>query len=423
MTGYLDLFRLPGARTAAIPALGARLAGTMTGLAVLLVALDAGRGYAVAGGVSAGYAGGYAIGAPLLGRLMDRFGTAPVIRTAGVLAGAVLVGLALAARRGVPAALVGSAALAGLLTPPVGAAMRALWVRLTSDPGLLRRAYALEATTSEALFIAGPACLTAVAAIDARAGVVVAAVLLTGGCVGFAGAPVVRRGRASRSVPVPGTRPTAAMVVVLGGVLATAAATGALTIALAAALRAQHVSAAYTGALIALQAAASVVGGLVSGTRSDDRGVYRRYLRLVLAMTVTLAPLPAAVLAYRAGAPAWASVSMLCLLLAISGVPIAPTGAAEFQLVGDLTPPERMTGAFAAVGSVIALGEAGGAAVAGVLAELVGPVATLLVPAACAAGALIVAVAGGRAILTAVPEPLVGRRSAGGQRPGRRRRR
>jgi len=33
------------------------------------------------------------------------------------------------------------------------------------------------------------------------------------------------------------------------------------------------------------------------------------------------------------------------------------------------------------------------------------------------------AVAGGRAILTAVPEPLVGRRSAGGQRPGRRRRR
>jgi hypothetical protein len=406
--GYLELLRLPGARVAAIPAAFARLALTMAALAVLLAAVEAGYSYTAAGGASAAYAGGYAVAAPLLGRLMDRLGTPVVVRFAGVAAPATLVAVALSVGHVAAITLVAMSLLAGLVTAPVGASMRALWVRLTADPVLLRRAHALEATLSEALFVVGPASVTLfVVALDARAALVATAVLLSGGCFGYARAPAVRapagsaEGSAAGSRDSAGSRPTGGLIAVLCGVALTAAMCGALTVALPAALRAQHSAAALTGTLIALQSVASTAGGLVYGARAGDGGAYAHYLRLLLVLIVTLCPLPAAILAYRAGLPAGAALGLLCLLLVLSGVAIAPTGAAEFQLVGEMTAQHRMTQAFAGVGGVIALGDAGGAAVAGYLADRVGPVGTLLLPAACAATALVVTLAARQPILAA----------------------
>lgn len=412
MRGYLELLRLAGARVAAIPAAFARLALTMAALAVLLAAVEAGYSYTAAGGASAAYAGGYAVAAPLLGRLMDRLGTPVVVRFAGVAAPATLVAVALSVGHVAAITLVAMSLLAGLVTAPVGASMRALWVRLTADPVLLRRAHALEATLSEALFVVGPASVTLfVVALDARAALVATAVLLSGGCFGYARAPAVRaaagsaensaEGSAAGSRDSAGSRPTGGLIAVLCGVALTAAMCGALTVALPAALRAQHSAAALTGTLIALQSVASTAGGLVYGARAGDGGAYAHYLRLLLVLIVTLCPLPAAILAYRAGLPAGAALGLLCLLLVLSGVAIAPTGAAEFQLVGEMTAQHRMTQAFAGVGGVIALGDAGGAAVAGYLADRVGPVGTLLLPAACAATALVVTLAARQPILAA----------------------
>jgi hypothetical protein len=398
--GYLELLRLPGARAAAIPAAVARVAVSMVALALLVATVEAGYGYGAAGAASAAYAAGYAVAGPVLGRLMDRVHPAAVVRVAGVAAPAALGTVALGLGRFSVAVLVAVALVAGLGTPPVGASMRALWTRLTANETLLRRAYAFEATLSEAFFVVGPACLSGLAvALDARAALGVTAAVMCLGCVAYARVLPANRGTRAAAWPV---RSSAALVTVLAGVACTAAMTGVLTVALAVQLPAQHSPVAFTGALLALQSVASISGGLAYGALTGSPGVFARYLLLLGALAVTLCLLPVPLLAHRAGLSAGGALVLLGLLLLPSGAAIAPTGAAEFQLVGDLTPPARMTETFAVVGAVIAVGEAGGVALAGLLADVSGTMATLLLPAACAVAGLAVALSGRRPVLAAL---------------------
>jgi len=400
--GYLELLRLPGARAAAIPAAVARLAVSMVALALLLAIVEAGYGYAVAGGASAAYAAGYAVAGPVLGRLIDRVGAAIVVGLAGVAAPVALGVAALGTGRFPAAALVATALAAGLTTPPVGASMRALWTRLTDDESMLRRAYAFEATLSEALYVIGPAGLTGLAvAFDARVALGVTAGLLCVGCAGYSRARLSRRVAGVPPVTRAG-RPSGAMLFVLAGVACTAAMTGALTVSVAVALPEQGSLVTLTGAVLALQSVASIGGGLAYGALSTRSGVYTRYLWLLGGLTLTFGLLPVSVLAFRGGLSAGVALVLLCLLLLPSGAFIAPTGAAEFQLAGDLTPPARMTQTFAVVGAVIAVGDAAGVALGGLIAGASGTMITLLLPALCAALALVVALAGWRVVVAAL---------------------
>ncbi|MFF7993905.1 MFS transporter [Kitasatospora xanthocidica] len=411
---YAELLRLPGASAAVVPAALARLAGTMVPLTLLLTVVGAGHSLAAAGGVGAAYALGSAAGSPVLGRLMDRSGPTAVLRLTGPAVAAVLAATGLWAGRAPLWLLFGAALAAGLGTAPVGASMRALWGRLTEDARLRQRAYSFESTFSELLFIAGPSIVTLLASlVGARSALLATALLLGAGALGYAQAPVVRGTRPA--APAAADHPPAATAArsrrghaataVLVAIALTAALSSALAVAVTAVLRAQGSAAALAGTLVALQSVGSVIGGLVYGARTPRGTTLRRYLRLLVVLSAALAALPAAALAYRAGLPAGPVLVLLAVLLALSGLPIAPAGAEEFQLIGEMTAQQRMTQAFAGVGSFIAIGGAAGSALAGVLADGLGPVAAMALPAALTVAALLVTLAARRAITAATTGP------------------
>src|SRR5262245_37346034 len=83
---YRRLFALPGVRTLIIVMFFARIPATATMMALTLhVAIGMGRGYGAAGLVGAAATIGIAVGAPLSGRVIDRYGlrTALIVTTIG----------------------------------------------------------------------------------------------------------------------------------------------------------------------------------------------------------------------------------------------------------------------------------------------------------------------------------------------------
>lgn len=429
---YAELLRLPGASAAAVPAALARLAGTMVPLALLLTSVQSGHSIAAGGGAGAAYALGGAVAGPAIGRLMDRLGPAPVLWITGPVAGLVLAAAALAADRLPTAVLLAAAAAAGLATAPVGASVRAMWGGLTEDAALRQRAYSFEATLSELLFILGPTVVTVLGSlVGARDALLVTAVLLGAGAVGYGQAAVVRRRRPQPRLSAPdgsGARrpaarrsgPGAATLSVLAAIALTAALSSALAVAVTAALRDQGSAAELAGTLVALQSAGSVVGGLVYGARSPKGSTYRRYVRLLVVLALALAVLPTVHLAHRAGLPASWTLVLLGALLLLSGLPIAPAGAEEFQLIGEMTAQRKMTQAFAGVGSFIAIGAAAGSALAGLVADNLGPAAALSLPAVFTALALLVSLAARGPIAAALaPEPTASNPSVPNPSPAR----
>ncbi|MEV7541180.1 MFS transporter [Streptomyces sp. NPDC089915] len=417
---YLELLRLPGASAAAVPAALARLAGTMVPIALLLACVQSGRSLAAGAAAGAAYAVGSAVGGPFTGRLMDRAGASRVLRVSGPLAGLTLAAAALTAAT-TPAAVVAAACAAGLATAPVGASMRALWPSLTEDAALRQRAFSFEATLSELLFILGPTAVTVLAALTgARGALLVTAVLLGAGGLVYGQVPAVRA-RAGRPATPPGAAdPTqaepepepvrAAATAVLVAIALTAALSSGLVVAVTASLQDQGSAPELAGTLVALQSAGSVVGGLLYGARTFGGTTYQRYLRLLIVLTLALAALPA-VRALAPGLPAGWALGLLGVLLVLSGLPMAPAGAEEFQLIGEMTAQSRATQAFAGVGSFIALGGAAGSALTGLVADRAGPGAALCMPAAFTLAALLLSLAARRAITRAVtpsPAPTTG---------------
>ncbi|WP_434597904.1 MFS transporter [Streptomyces sp. A5-4] len=416
--GYLELLRLPGASAAAVPAALARLAGTMVPLALLLTLVQSGRSLAVGGSAGAAYAVGSAVGGPVIGRLIDRIGPSRVLLLTGPAAGLVLVAIALWAKAASTGAVLAAACAAGLSTAPVGASMRALWGGLTEDAGLRQRAYSFEATLSELLFILGPSAVTVLGTLlGSRGALLATAILLGAGGLGYGRATAVRKhrprprpgaARTEKTRDGSGSRRTAASAVLAATAL-TAALSSGLVVAVTASLQDQGSAPELAGTLVALQSAGSVVGGLLYGARTFGGTTYHRYVRLLVVLTLALAILPTTRLAHDAGLSASWALVLLGALLVLSGLPIAPAGAEEFQLIGEMAAQDKATQAFAGVGSVIAIGGAAGSAVTGLVADHLGSAAALCLPAVFTLAALLVSLAGRKSIIRAVATPEVER--------------
>src|SRR3954447_25332800 len=195
---YARILRTPHVLPLMAAALLARLPIGIDSLAIVLFVRQTAGSYATAGLVSATFALGVGAGAPLSGRLIDRYGQRRVlVPLALVHAGglALLVGLVLV---GAPNAVVGPAALlAGLAIPPISATLRPLWgPMLRDDPELLPTAYALDSVLIEFVFVFGP-LLTAVATalLSPVAALAAAAVLVVGGTFAFVASPPSRAWR------------------------------------------------------------------------------------------------------------------------------------------------------------------------------------------------------------------------------------
>jgi MFS family permease len=357
----------------------ARLPIPVLGLLLVLRLRELGESYSVAGTIAATFSVAMAVGAPLIGRSIDRRGQTEVLSLTAA-ATAVLLG---AAALVTPVwALAPLVALAGLLQPPVGACTRVLWPVLMPDPPRVQAAFALDAAAFELTYVLSPLIVVgALGAWSAQAGLIACALLLAGGTAAFLTTPASRGWRPDPTAGRVrgGALGSQAVRVLVVANLLTGVAFGAVELSVTA--FADHDGhRGSTGLLLAAWALASVAGALVLARRPPATDRPRLLAMLCLAMAGGTA------LCALAPSTAW-----LAIMLIASGAGIAATGAILFPLAGDVAPAGAVTEAFLWLTSGIAAGFAIGSGGAGALVDVLSPRAGLLLAglALAAAGATV----------------------------------
>lgn len=303
----------------------ARLPMTAMGVTLTLhVVSDLGRGYGAAGLVGTATTAGSAIGAPLVGRLIDRYGLRPVVAVCGIASSLYWLGTPHLPYVG----LLVIALPAGILTVPAGSIARQVLAALVPE-GQRRTAYSMDTISVEASFMIGPAAgifvTTQLSSGVALTGIGVAFALVAGAILWMN--PPIRNEVETREHG--GARPpmrTWCTGRLLGALLIAMGALFVLIgteIAALAALR-ESGEVEWAGLVITVMCVASLVGGLVHG--AVRRSLSQSTLSVLLAVLV----IPVGLF----GEPWW--------LLAIALIPMnlvcAPTLASTTETVSAAAP-------------------------------------------------------------------------------------
>lgn len=350
MQSYRRVLALPRVPATILLMLLARLPMTATGVTLTLhVVTDLGRGYGEAGLVGTASLLGSALGAPVAGRMIDRFGLRPVVAVCGT-ASAVYW---LSAPHLPYLALVAIAFPAGMLALPASSIARQALTALVPDT-LRRSAFSLDSISLESSFMIGPAVAIAVATQLS------ATTALTGIGVCFAGTtlalywfnPPVRH----EKEVVTGARPPVRewlgprlVATLLAGCGALFCLAGVELASLAALRVTGEVQ--WTGVVIAAMCVASAVGGIVHGA------VRRSLSQSALLLALTLLTLPVGLF----GHPWW----LLAIALIPTNLACAPMLAATAEQVGALAPARVRGEAMGLLDSATRLGMALGNPVVG----------------------------------------------------------
>ena len=349
-TGYLLFTSLVG-----------RLPGAMATLAIVQLVRSTSGDFAFAGLITAIYVVATAVGQPLLGRLIDRFGQLTVLVVSGILGFLAFTGMALTLDPA-PGASVALAAAAGISTPPLEPALRALWPRLVSPGPLLKAAFSLDAGAQEIIFIVGPLLTVAGIAVFGPTGN-----LLFAGGLGLVGAlafvinpapraasrrrgDLVARGRVRSPILIPAVARVAIFTFGIGVPV------GALTI-VATASEAARADAGLAGWILAVNAVGALIGATVVGIR--PLGSTPERLLAVCGILLAVGYLPLAVTAF----PTWAYL----IAAGISGLMLPPALGQVFERISQLSPTDALTEANGWVVSAMTLGIGVGTLVAGAL--------------------------------------------------------
>ena len=385
---YIEILRRPVASRPFAAAVVARLPISMAPLGMVLLVQQTTGSYGAAGAVTGAYAIGSAVGAPVWGRALDRWGQPPVIAATATLSALLLTSVAVAATRQSPLGLLlGLGFLGGLTLPPVTPAMRAAWRVALPEPATVRAAYALDAVAVETIFIAGPLLLSLLLVVSAPAVplIVTAGLTLVGGAA-YATAPAARRahGHADPSSTTTdgsaGDRPAASAVMrlieralplslvpMLLTSLCLAVAFGSIDTSLAATARDVLGNQAELGLLFTAIAGGSASSGLWFGTRDVEHRDQIRYLPfLLLALTGGLVPL-SVILAVSTPA-LW----VLLPLLFLTGMGISPTLIILQNLIDVAAPAARVNEGQSWLATSITTGAGAGTAIAGALIDAAG---------------------------------------------------
>ncbi|MER5351814.1 MFS transporter [Kitasatospora sp. NPDC002551] len=398
---YRRLFARPGTTAFTLAGLLGRLSMSMTGVSLVVLLAERRGSYALAGTVAAAGLVTGAVGMPVIGRLVDRFGQARVTVPAALYNVVPLIGLLLCVRTGAPDWTLYLCWAACAAAPNLGGMARARWAHLLRDrPEDRHLANSFEQALDEVCFMTGPVLgMVLCTTIAPEAG------LLTAGGLGAAGALLFaaqRRtepplddhpatGRHGSPLRVPGLR------VLTLTFLSTGMIFGALdltTVAYAQALGHRPVA----GPLLGLVAAGSCVAGLVFGALRPRGTARARFLWGVAAMSgLLLMPLAAGV--------GGAGLALLGAALFAAGTGTAPTMVTGMSLLQDLLPQRQLNEGMAIAVSGILVGISGGSALAGTVAEHAGPGAGYGIPAGAAVLALLLALAGRRHLGPPAQEP------------------
>jgi MFS family permease len=359
LTPYRETLALPGIRSLLIVATLARIpitAGTV--VLTLHVVTDLGLGYGAAGLIGAAFTVGASLGAPVMGRFVDRRGLRPML-VLTTIAEVVFWATAQAA----PYWLLFVAVVGGFLSLPAFSVARQSIAALTPESKRLP-AFALDSMTTELSFMAGPALgvLVATTAGPRVAMVCIGAGLLLAGVGLYVVNPPVRAaGEAPISAGSRVPRSTwlkPRLVAVLAVSMAATLVLSGTDVAVVAVLR-SHGELTWTGAVLALWAVCSLVGGFAYGM--VKRG---------LAPAMLLAPMAALTIPVGLGGHHW---WLLALLLVPAGALCAPTITASADAVSRLTPASARGEAMGLHNSALTVGVATGSPLAGLVMDTWSP--------------------------------------------------
>lgn len=355
---YRQVFALPGVRSLMLVGVIARMPLTAAGVTLTMhVVFGLRHGFAAAGVVAAASTAGAALGAPLLGRYVDRRGLRPVLLVTMVGSGAFWLTAPLMSY---PVLLV-SCLVAGLLSIPVFSVIRQSLAALVPQEQR-RAAYSLDSVVVELSFMIGPALAVLVATQVSSVVAIIAvgiAVVFSGGALFVLNPPVRSAAEQAEAVAAPPRRSwlRSRLIAVLAASAGATLVLGGTDVAVVALLEtAGQVQ--WSGVVIAAWAVFSMMGGLVHGA-----------LPRSLPPVVLLVLLGAATIPVGLAGDWW----LLCLFLLPAGVLCAPTLAATTDAVSQLAPAAARGEAMGLHGSAITIGLSAGAPLAGVVVDLAGP--------------------------------------------------
>lgn len=395
--GYREL--LSGSETRRVIAWGlvARMPMGMLALGLVLLVRGAGGSYAAAGAISAANALAIALAAPIGGRLVDRYGPARVLAVYGALHPAALIAMVALAWADTSIWAVGAAAtLAGFVYPPVGSAVRVLWSSLAPHEPLRSKAFALEATLQELVFVAGPLVVGVLTALlTSSAGMVGTAAISIVGVFGFTALAVVRSAPAGEhhhedSHFLRALRPPTVRQIVIFS-LGYGITFGAVEVALPA--FAEGHGGRELGALaLAAWSCGSLVGGFLAGLLPPGDPMRRLRIASVIFLGVLVLPMLAP------------SMPVMMATMFVVGLPIAPSFAITYAMVQEAAMRGTQAEVFGWLTTSTVVGVAAGAAAGGWLITHVSVDASFMLAIAGTVAAVAVARLRAPARRTIVPE-------------------
>lgn len=396
LASYRRLLGLAGPGYVVVAFLG-RLPLAMSQMGTLLL-VSATTGEYAAGGLAAGaLAVANAVGSPFAGALADRIGQRIVVLAQSVVGALGLAALvALADTGGGDAALVLTAAAAGLFMPQVGPLARVRWRPITrttgsAQPRLVDAAFSYEGAADEASYVLGPAAIGVIAVLVNPSGALLAAaaILLVFGSW-FALHRTAETAGGRRRHVAGGPLVTAAFAVLLVaqmliGVIFGSVQTGTTVLATVAG------DAGMAGVVHSMLGVGSVIAGLAVAGLPERIGLERRMLTSAAALLVLSTPLLLV-----------DSIPFLIPVIMALGLAVAPYMISNFTLAERVVPPTRMGAAMTLLAGATGIGYAAGSSVAGRLADGGGHTPAFTVTVVAALLALLLSAASGRRLRHAV---------------------
>jgi MFS family permease len=261
--------------------------------------------------------------------------------------------------------------------------MRALWPALTKSDQEADRAYALDVIIIELIYIIGPLLVAAgVAVASPTVSVFIAAAFIVLGTLWFASSPPSRTWRGEAGLGHHSALTGPGMLLVVSVILVWSLTFGVLDVAVPA-FAVERQSPAAAGFLLACFAIGSTAGGLWYGSRNWRKPQADRLVLAVLFYTLGLFPL------------LWAqSTIQMIPLMIVAGLGLAPVATSVYRLLPMISPPGRLTEAYAWLETSLAVGLGVGAALSGPVVERFGSRWALATGIAASTLSLIVAAAG-----------------------------
>ena len=362
-TPYAQLLRTPGGWQFSLAGFFARLPLAMGGFALLLLMVDITGSYYVAGAVDATWVLMGAAAAPVVGRLIDRYGQSRILRPqiAGHVCGVAAI-LVLAASDAPLWTFFVAAAFSGACLPGIGSVVRARWSYLLPDSQLLRTAFSWESVVDEFVFVVGPPLAAATTQWKGpSAAVALTAALALSGTVGLLGQ---RRTEPPARPQVGPTGPMAFRYPGMPSVLIVMAALGFLfagvEVTVVATGRASG-SILGAGVVLALWSVSSMATGLFIGGLRRSPPLYKQLLVGSSTLALLLLPLIAS-----------QGLVMTAVILFLAGAAVSPTLIAGFTFAERLVPAARLNEALNWVSTALSVGFALGSPSSGWLVDEVG---------------------------------------------------